>query len=398
MADKNGNGIDDKLERKPQSQKGFGNSIYDLSGFGSNRTYRPTQYNKPGILGLGEVGNFFTDLFRNTDNFVDSNILGNERPLGGGLGDYRYGSGPGQAASRPKGNVNDLLGGGSFGGGGGAPVQDTPLPSFMDFLKQASSMSQGGFGQVNYDPLRNDARQRGGEYDARLQAMYNQLTNSIRDDGAGIKQNFQGAIDDTAARSADTQQAIQGASNAADNRNQEVLRNLGIEQAQGNIIAGGRDLNSQTADAVSDAAARGQISGDALAQNQQAALTHNTNLAGAAGLEGNLQRARVQSELSSLLAQYDMQEQEANRQAQQQSQSQNMGLANALYEDAWRQRGYNDDVSKWLYEQQNQPQPVDRAGLGLNFVTQLQQQFPDLDISDIVKLVQGIGTAGKLYG
>jgi len=298
--------------------------------------------------------------------------------------------------------VSDLLGGGILNmaaqGPAPSPVGDTPLPSFMDFLKQVSSMSQGGFGQVNYDPQRNDARRRAGEYDARLQAMYNQLTNSIRGDAAGIKQNYQGAIDDSASRTADTQQAIQGASNAADDRNLEVLRNLGIEEAQGNIIAGGRDLNSQTAGAVAEAAARGQISGDALSRNQQAALTHNTNLAGASGLEGNLQRSRVQSELASLLAQYDMQEQEANRQAQQQSQSQNMGLANALYEDAWRQRNYNDDVSKWLFEQQNQPQPVDRAGLGLNFVTQLQQQFPDLDISDIVKLVQGIGTAGKLYG
>lgn len=278
------------------------------------------------------------------------------------------------------------------------PVGNTQLPSFMSFLQDA--MGQSGVDSVSFDPQRNNARQRGTEYDARLAAMYEQLQNSMRNDGAATQQNYQGAIDDTAQRAAAVQQQIQAASNAADDRNAQVLANLGIEEAQGNIVQGGRDLNTQTADAVADAAARGQISGDALQQNQQSAGAQNAGLVGAAGLEGNLQRARVQSELASLLAQYDMQEQEANRQAQQQSFTQAMGLANAQYEDAWRQRGYEDDMSKWLFEQQQaatQPSRPDPMQMSMNFIGQLQQQYPDLDMEQLVKLLGPAASIGKLY-
>ena len=394
MADRNNNGVPDEIE----------NAFRLLESGRTPRVVKPNQ-------GIGQVGDFFTDVARQGGNFLGDQVryFAGKNPTGGfGLGDYAFGVSPerarqGQPGGLERGVRNARRGpGGIVQGlsGGRPPMGDTQLPSFMSFLQQAMGMS-GGPERISYDPQRADARRRGAEYDARIAAMYNQLANSMRDDGAGIQKNFQGAIDDTAARSAETQQAIQGASDSADARNMEVLRNLGIEDAQAGIIQGGRDLNTQAAGNVAEAAARGQIAGDALTQNQQAAGAHNANLVGAAGLEGNLQRARVQSELSSLLAQYDMQEQEANRQAQQQSLSQSMGLANALYEDAWRQQGYNDDMTRWLYEQQqaaNQPAPVDPGQMGLNFIAQLQKRFPDLAMDDLLKMVQGVGTIGKLYG
>src|SRR5690606_33274867 len=130
------------------------------------------------------------------------------------------------------------------------------------FLRQAMNQV-GGVGRVSYDPLRNDARQRGAEYDARLEAMYNQLAQSLRNDAKEAGTRYQGAIDQSAERSADTQRNIQMASDVAADRNAEVLRNLGIEEAQGNIVRQGRDLSTQTARNVADAAARGQITGDA---------------------------------------------------------------------------------------------------------------------------------------
>lgn len=398
MADKNRNGIPDHLENQ-KSQRDRNGSNWDMSRFGGGRTYAPTTYNKRGFLGLGEVGNFLLDRGRDLDNFFDSVILGNDRPLGGGLGDYRYGSAPVPVKRPPAAPSAQRQG--RIGAQPTMPrLGNTDLPSFMSFLQQAMEQV-GGVGRVSYDPLRQDARSRGAEYDARLNAMYNQLANSIRDDGQTVQQSYQGAIDDTAARSAATQQQIQGASNVADDRNQQVLANLGIEQAEANAIAQGRDLNTQTAGAVADAAARGQIATDRLTTGQQAAAEHNTNLAGAAGLEGNLQRARVQSELASLLAQYDMQEQEANRQAQQQALSQSMGLANALYEDAWRQRGYDDDVSRWLYEQQRgslTPERIDPMQYGMNFVGQLMQNeaFSDYNPDELIKLLSALGSIGKL--
>lgn len=403
MADRNNNGVDDRYENlKPRRSGGNPLSSSAWDTFQRGATYAPTKYNAPGMFGLGEVGNFLIDADRGFTNWWDKYAMGNrDRPEGGALGDFRYGSAPKkEEAYRGAFGRGVSRGLAALEAAAPPPVGDTQLPSFMSFLQQAMEMS-GGPERISYDPQRADARRRGAEYDARIAAMYNQLANSMRDDGTGIQKNFQGAIDDTAARSAETQQAIQGASDSADARNMEVLRNLGIEDAQAGIIQGGRDLNTQAAGNVAEAAARGQIAGDALTQNQQAAGAHNANLVGAAGLEGNLQRARVQSELSSLLAQYDMQEQEANRQAQQQSLSQSMGLANALYEDAWRQQGYNDDMTRWLYEQQqaaNQPAPVDPGQMGLNFIAQLQQRFPDLAMDDLLKMVQGVGTIGKLYG
>lgn len=402
MADRNNNGIDDKLENR-QSKFGAGQAKglgAKMPSFKPGATYRETPY-YTGIL--GEVGNFGIDTLRNLDNFWDSNVLGNRRPQGGGAGDYRWGSAP---KKRDMSFVDDLLkssqslaqGALRGGGQGGVPLGDSQLPSFMSFLEEA--MGNSGVSRVSFDPQRNNARQRGTEHDARLAAMYEQLQNSMRQDGATTQQNFQGAIDDTAQRSAAAQQQIQAASNTADDRNAQVLANLGIEEAQGNIVQGGRDLNSQTADAVADAAARGQISGDALQQNQQSAGALNASLVGAAGLEGNLQRARVQSELASLLAQYDMQEQEANRQAQQQSFTQAMGLANAQYEDAWRQRGYEDDMGKWLFEQQQaamQPSRPDPMQMSMNFIGQLQKQYPELDTEQLVKLLGPAASIGKLY-
>lgn len=373
MADKNKNGIPDHLEPREVRSTPF-----DFL----------TNIGRQGANFASDIGNWLTGRTPETPYRAGDFAFGLPKDM------YRKGPGVGSSG-----------GGGSFG----PPVRrqepaplpklgNTDLPSFMSFLQQAMEQV-GGVGRVSYDPLRQDARSRGAEYDARLNAMYNQLANSIRDDGQTVQQSYQGAIDDTAARSAATQQQIQGASNVADDRNQQVLANLGIEQAEANAIAQGRDLNTQTARAVADAAARGQIATDRLTTGQQAAAEHNTNLAGAAGLEGNLQRARVQSELASLLAQYDMQEQEANRQAQQQALSQSMGLANALYEDAWRQRGYDDDVSRWLYEQQRgslTPERIDPMQYSMNFIGQLQQTYPDLDMETLIKLLGPAASIGKL--
>src|SRR5690606_14385531 len=211
MADKNRNGIPDHLEnKKSQLAKGPGNSIWDMSGFGGGRTYAQTPY-KTGIL--GQLFNFAADTSRNLSNFWDSEILGNQRPLGGGLGDYRYGSGP-QAKAQPKPPSVDRNVLNQGGNNRVPPLGNTELPDFMSFLRQAMNQV-GGVGRVSYDPLRNDARQRGAEYDARLEAMYNQLAQSLRNDAKEAGTRYQGAIDQSAERSADTQRNIQMASDVA---------------------------------------------------------------------------------------------------------------------------------------------------------------------------------------
>lgn len=274
-----------------------------------------------------------------------------------------------------------------YGGRVNAPVQDpTSGPrDLMSALSEAFGLVGGGNTGISYDPLRNDARARASEYDARMKAMYDQLMGSIRGDAAGIQQNFQGAIDSSAERSQQTQGDIQGASDAANQRNLQQLESLGLGEAAGNIVAEGRDLNTATSRNIADAAARGQIQGDRLETNQQASLAHNTNLAGAAGLEGNLQRARIGNELSSLLAQYDMEEQAANRQAQQNSFGQAMSLAQALVGDDWQRQGYQDDLDRFIWEQSNQPVGGPDA-MTLQYISSLIGEGNEIDPELMAKL------------
>lgn len=386
MADKNRNGIPDEYERPGSLGPGGKTGVASRSGAGtiprgsSGGISSAGNPARPGSLGPGGKSG------------VAGIFGGGTLPGGGGRTHRTAGSG------------RDPMGGGKMAGPAFQRAQptmeDTPLPSFLSNLMEALGMVEGG-GGVDYDPLRNDARNRGTEYDSRLAAMYNQLQNEMRNDGAGIQENYQGAIDQNAARSAQTQESVQGASDAAAQRNLQQLQALGIGEAAGNIVQEGRDLNTDTSRAVQDVAARGQIAGDNLAQNQQSAQTHNTNLVGAAGLEGNLQRARVQSELSTLLAQYDMEEQQAQQQAQQSALSQAMSMAGALTDDQWKTRGYQDDLSQMQYEQQqaqlgaNQPNKLSES---MAFLQSLMgsPQFADQDIEALLPYIQALGGIGKL--
>lgn len=357
--------------------------------------------------GIGQIGDWWTNVGRQGANLAGDigNWLGGRNPIkhGQGAGDYAFGvpSTSVRRSGRPGGNT--------FGppvAPEEGPSQNTSLPDLESFLSRAMELMGGGgqLGRVSYDPLRDDARTRSTEYDARLNAMYDQLQGSIRDDGASIQENYGGAIDQNAARSEQTQQQIQGAGNAAADRNVQALQSLGIGEAAGNIVAEGRDLNTQVAGSVQDAAARGQISGDALQQNQQSSGAHNTNLVGAAGLEGNLQRARVQSELGSLLAQYDMEEQSANQQIdaqnaqmQQSRQSSGLGLAQALYGSAWDQQKYTDELAQMQYEMQAQANQPNKATQSMQFLQQLLSQYPDMDMDQISQLMGALGSSSKLF-
>lgn len=394
MADRNRNGVDDRYEGRSawrQSQP-------------TPRTVQPNQ-------GIGQIGDWWTDIVRQGQNFA-GNIgqwLSGREPERFGAGDYAFGITPTRArreASR-----------GTFGGvfqrpeavSEEAPMQDTSLPSFMDFIRQAQESGIGGVGgdftPVSYDPLRNDARGRATEYDAKLASMYRQLQSEMQGGNERLDQSYAENQAGQAERGAAAQQQIQNASNVADERNAQIAENLGQGEAVARIIAEGRDLNTDTARAVQDAAARQQIGAEQLTQNRQSADEYGTRLVGAAGMEGVEQRDRIQSELASLLAQYDMQEQQANQQlqaqqqqAQQQSLSNVMGLANSMYQDSWKQREYQDELSRFLFEQQSAAAPQDRFQLGIDRLGALQGQpwAEGMDPNQLAELMKVITGAGKL--
>lgn len=378
-----------------------------------NRNGIPDEYERPGALGPGFKSNASSrsvggTLPRGSANGVTS---ASNPPRPGSLGPgYKTGVASAQRGIfTPSGVTGGIAAGlapnpGRMMGGKvfektQPQMDETALPSFLANLMESLGMVGGS--DVNYDPLRQDAQSRGAEYDARLSAMYNQLQNSMRQDGTAIQGNYQEAVDQNAQRTTEAAQSVQGASDAAAERNLQQLQALGIGEAAGNIVAQGQDLNSDTARAVQDTQARGQLSGNNLVENQQSAGAHNANLVGAAGLEGNLQRARVQSELSSLLAQYDMEEQQARQQAQQSSLSQAMGLAGALTDNQWQTQTYQDDLARAQYEAQQdqlgalQPNKLSQS---MSFLQSLMQspQFQDQDIESLLPYIQALGGIGKL--
>lgn len=245
--------------------------------------------------------------------------------------------------------------------GGLGAMPEEPEMSLADYLAMANQLIGGGGPGVNYDPQREALRGRASENDARLEAMYRQLRGSIDADAPKIQEAYQTAIDSGRQNTTDAQAQIQAATDAANSRNNEVLANLGIQEAAGNSIQEGTDLNSQAARQISDMAARGQASGDRLVSNQATALQHNTNIGNAAGLEGNLQRASNQARLQALLAEIDMQEQQENASAQQNAFSQQLGLANQLLDfdryNQERQDNLQMSAAELAAKQQSQYDP-----------------------------------------
>ena len=306
-----------KSPPKPGPQDEEDKNLFGYSKTRPGSSFDPTQNN-----------NFFTDRSRDWTNFIGELVNpGRRNVIGGGYGDYLLGSNPNDEAAGLIGRYRDgsrptmpQRRGGSktprfpFTQGGEDPSAQ-PM-TLADALQQAAELigsgGGGGIPTVNYDPQRNELRQRAGENDARLEAMYRQLRSSIDADAAGLQQGYQTAIDSTKQNAATAQAQTQAATDSANARNNEVLANLGIQQAQGNIIQQGTDLNTQTAQRMADQATKGQAAGDRLVSDQQTALTHNTNIGNAAGLEGNLQRAQNNARLQALLAEIDMQQQQEN--------------------------------------------------------------------------------------
>lgn len=373
MADKNNNGIDDKLEKRyrPGQQTsapgiGFGSS---QQGFVGGQPAKRAGVN-PFFGGLDKVPligayinaqrqglNFLGDIGR-TDSPADR--------VGTGLGDQLIGVAPGYYNEKnpAPGRATGKLPMTKHPQPKGVPVGNQQQDmSFIDALLMAQGMIPGAsvIGRVNYDPQRNAARDNASEADMRIGAMYKQLADSIAADQPGIQAAYQQAIDETNSGSQAAQQSVQAATDAASARNQSVLANLGIGDANQQIIAQGRDANSAAANTMADMAASQQADANALTQNQATAVQQNRSIGSAAGLEGNLQRAQNQAKLQALLAQIDMAEQDKNAsidaqnaQAGQGGFSQALNLAQSLYGADQQRIGRQDDLARYMQSRQDQ--------------------------------------------
>lgn len=376
-----------------------GDGLDDVTGMPARRTIP-----KPGAKQPGPTS-WFTDFlqgaprdFLNFGNSVGNWITSNPQPARNqGWGDKVFGvpnkfkgTGMYSPTDRPNGSGGRIV-------GPQATAQNEM--TFADALAQASALigagggGGGGLPSVNYDPQRNELRSRASEYDARLEAMYRQLRDSIDADAPVLQQAYQGAIDTTRQNNTDAQAQTQAASDNANALNAQVLANLGIQQAQGNIVQNGTDLNTQTAQRMADQATKAQAANDLLASNQATALQHNTNIGNAAGLEGNLQRAQNSARLQALLAEIDMKEQQDNQAVAAQNASvrgndlsNQISLAQWLMGQSTDERRYQDSLQQSaaaMASKGNQALPdlgayLQMMGINPNDIAKDPQKYSDL--------------------
>lgn len=409
-----GQGGPKKPKRKPSVNNKDARTMSGYQATPKGRTFESTREN-----------NWFMDRNRDLLNFVGE-LLPSGRgtnPIGGGFGDYVVGSNPNDRSAgligiyrgtgtntpdgRPRATYEDAQRGLSNAAGLIEKLRSTysggaqePEKGLADYLREAMGLIGGGSGGggVNYDPQRQTLRGNAAENDARLEAMYRQLRGSIDADAPKIAQAYQQAIDSTASTTATAQAQAQAATDAANARNNEVLANLGIQEAQGNIIEQGNDLNTQTARNIGDMAATGQAAGNRLVENKATSLTHNTNIGNAAGLEGNLQRAQNQARLQALLADIDMQEQQQNASRQDNSFAQQLGLAQELIGFDRYNQERQDQLQMAAAEMaaERQPSPYDPTQV-LKFYNDLINQGYLAPGDDPRTQIDALNAARKLF-
>lgn len=276
----------------------------------------------------------------------------------------------------------------------------------LDFLQQALDLGAGGAGGgggVDYNPLREAARGRYSQGNARLEAMYRQLADSIAGQAGTIGSNYDSAGQGYNQNAQQAQSTINDAYQASRDAQSRQFQQLGIQDAAAVLAAQGGNAAADQANAVS-----GIEQNRAAVTNQneaakQAALAQNASHVSAAGLAGAEQRGRLQAELNQLLGEYDVAEQTQNAQLAARG---GRDIGNALQVAQMLQEDYNSrlpqaptfdqqlDLEKLAIERLKAMGSGRTLQDALNDVMQLQQyatsnNIPEDRFSEFAKLVLG---------
>lgn len=282
----------------------------DKQGYDAARKdrFEPSQQH----TGWGEGLNFLTDAGRNLANFAGGPV--GSSPVGGGYGDYVFGSNPTDGLNRKKGGLANGL----KGLARPAQTEQQGAPSLMDIMSQLGSAfpgSEGGIVEnpfISYDPLRNSARSNADASRAALSSVYSQMQNEIGDAGKAIDSRYSAAGEGIAQDRDETMAAVDGAYASSANQQADIARTLGIESAVAQAIDEGRDVSSRGADVQGRVAERAQGN---LGYNTTVGTsegTYNGRLGQAASQQGAYQQSRLQNDLLDRLSEIDMAEQQAN--------------------------------------------------------------------------------------
>lgn len=225
--------------------------------------------------------------------------------------------------------------------------------SFLDYLKQAESMAPGG---TDYSALRDQLKSDAGMSDARIAAMYKQLQGSYAADAPGIKKNYDGAKKSVKKDASDAVAATDEAYNSTRDAQSAQLAALGIGDAAAVLASQGGAAAADQSHAAANIRQNEATNKNQLTQNGATAEQYNTGIKGAAGLEGNLQRAVIQKQLQDKLAELSTQQSTEDAQRKSSLYSMAMNLQSAAQSGGLtaQQKAENDAALAKLLEQQNE--------------------------------------------
>ena|SRR5690606_37716158 len=291
------------------------------------------------------------------------NFSANRNPAsrsgGGGLdaligGVKRWGSGV----------VDNVMGGGLQKNGGDAFAEINAQKAMEDllagmpgaftgdplsFLSRAREAIGDGGMSAALDTIRNreeDYKRQAQQGDSRLAAMYDQLRNSILEDSETVSGITNEAREGMSEISDREQQGITAAHQATQNRQNEILSRLGIEDAAAIGLAQGDVQGRTNQQALENAASRDAAAQQYTTSVGQNAQNLNTNNAAAAGLEGTSRRADLENQLQSMLARLRDEAAATQQEYGNRNMQLAMSLAGQMYDAA--RSNHQSQLSNWM--------------------------------------------------
>jgi hypothetical protein len=182
-------------------------------------------------------------------------------------------------------------------------------PTFLDTLskyeQEAKSLGLGGGDGTNYDALINTLNQNGAQGAAKLQAIYNQLGNSVAGDAPGIQSNFANAGSALAASTAQASKADANAYNATQAAQAAQFAALGIPNASAVLASNGAQAARDQNLAQSQLQLANAGNQAANTEHGANAIQYNTGVKEAVGQQGAQAQSALQQQLASKLAEIE---------------------------------------------------------------------------------------------
>lgn len=268
-----------------------------------------------------------------------------------------------------------------------APKVTPSAPMFGKTLADYLAGAGDGSGLITsqlaaLEGLRNSGRQQQATGDSEIAAMYAALENSLRADREASQQRYAGAEQASKENTGEAQATIDAAAKAAQQAQNETLKNLGISGANkqsaatqagytSTNTAGNQQIGNAT---VQNLIERGASDSDLITQN-----------VAAAGFRGANRRADLQQELMDYLSGLAGQEAQLRDSAAQQARDEARAQYEADYSNFWQNQQYGDsrDDEAWS-----------RAMQEAELNGQSQQQIDPTDLKGQDAVVYSMQNAG----